>query len=78
MKESMSLFIKTMSLKEEAIVLRTKGLIYKEISEKLNVPLMTICNWTRHIQLTDEQKQTIKTNCFKKVSDFWRDKRLGL
>ncbi len=76
MKESMSLFIKTMSLQEEAIVLRTKGLIYKEISDILKVPLMTICNWTRHVQLTDEQKQVVKTNCFQKVSDFWLNKRL--
>ena len=75
MKEEINLFIKAMSLKEEAVNLRTKGLIYKEISSRLNVPLMTICNWTRHIQLTDEQKQTIKINCFKKVSDFWRNKR---
>lgn len=75
MKEEMNLFIKTLSLEEEAVILRGKGLTYKEISDELNVPLMTICNWTRHIQLTDKQKQTIKTNCFKKVSDFWRNKR---
>lgn len=74
----MNLFIKTRSLAEEAVILRTEGLIYKEISDKLNVPLMTICNWTRHIQLTDEQKQIIKINCFKKVSHFWLNKRLGL
>ena len=73
-KNGMNLFIKTMSLAEEAVILRGKGLIYKEISDKLNVPLMTISNWTRHVQLTDQQKQTIKTNCFKKVSDFWRQK----
>ncbi len=76
MKESMSLFIKTLSLTEQAILFREEGLIYKEISDKLNVPLMTICNWTKHIQLTDEQKQVIKTNCFQKVSDFWLNKRL--
>ncbi len=73
----MNFFIKTMSLTDSAILFREKGLTYKEISDKLNVPLMTVCNWTRHIKLTDEQKQVIKTNCFKKVSDFWLNKRLS-
>lgn len=66
-----------MSLEEQAALLREKGLTYKQISDELNVALMTVCNWTRHVQLTDEQKQTIKTNCFKKISDFWLNKRLG-
>ena len=53
---------KLLKEKEEAITLRTnEGLSIDEIATKLNVAKSSVFSWTKHIKLTDEQNEILKT-----------------
>ena len=45
--------------KEQAIILRTKGLTYREITEELSIPKSTLSSWLGHIELTNDQIERI-------------------
>ena len=48
------------TLRQQAISLRGKGKTFRQISRELNIPLGTIHLWTKNVQLTTKQLETIK------------------
>lgn len=50
------------ALREQAIALRQQGMSIREIARQLGIAKSSASTWTRHIELTDEQKGKLKEN----------------
>lgn len=50
------------SIKRIVIKLREKGKSYNYISDRLNIPKSTVRYWSKHIKLTDKQREKLNKN----------------